>query len=268
VSNLARRYWFVFLATIIVIAVWLAGSGNKLTREAQTTPSLSPLFLPSQQPTVQPTILPTARPTVTPTVQPTVSPTIRPMPTLPLLGPLILTPLAPGAGPVYIPLKLRIPSLKVDAPMLGVGLTSGNVMAAPKGPIDDPLWHTAFWFRGGGIPGDVGTATIAGHVNNPLGKPEIFAHLQDLHPGDLIIIHSSTLKLDIIFTVDQVKVYSVEDAYNPKVLARIYGAGPIKGIGPQPASDGLSHLTLITCAGNIVNGQFDHRTVVYATRTK
>ncbi len=267
-STLTRRYSIVILVTIIVIAVLLADCGNKLTREAQPTPSLSPLFLPSKQPTVQPTIQPTAQPTVTPTIQPTASPTIRPMPTLPLLGPLIVTPLAPSAGPVYIPLKLRIPSLKVDAPMLGVGLTSENVMAAPKGPIDDPVWHTAFWYRGGGIPGDVGTATIAGHVNNPLGKPEIFARLQDLHPGDVIIIHSSTLKLDLVFIVDHVNVYSIEEAFDPKVLAQIYGAGPVSGAGPQPASDGRSHLTLITCAGNIVNGQFNHRTVVYASRGK
>jgi hypothetical protein len=164
-----------------------------------------------------------------------------------------------------VPLKLKIPSLNVNAPMLAVGLTSGNAMAAPKGPIDDPVWHTAFWYRGGGIPGDIGTATIAGHVNNPLGKPEIFAHLQDLHPGDLIIVHSMTSNVDIRFIVDQVKVYSIADA-SPVVLAQIYGTGPVKGAGPQPASDGLSHLTLITCAGTIVNGQFDHRTVVFATR--
>lgn len=267
-STLTRRSSIVILDTIIVITVVLAGSGNKLTREAQPTSSLFSLFLPSKQPTVPPTIQPSVQPTVTPTIQPTASPTIRPMPTLPLLGSLIVTPLAPSAGPVYIPLKLRIPSLKVDAPMLGVGLTSGNVMAAPKGPIDDPVWHTAFWYRGGGIPGDIGTATIAGHVNNPLGKPEIFAHLQDLHPGDVIIIHSSTLKLDIIFIVDHVQVYSIEEAFDPKVLAQIYGAGPVSGAGPQPASDGRSHLTLITCAGNLVNGHFDHRTVVYASRGK
>jgi sortase (surface protein transpeptidase) len=140
-------------------------------------------------------------------------------------------------------------------------------MAAPKGPIDDPVWHTAFWYRGGGIPGDVGTATIAGHVNNPLGKPEIFAHLQDLHPGDLIIVHSTTSNIDIRFVVDQVKVYSIDDIFDPGVLKQIYGDGPVAGTGPQPASDGLAHLTLITCAGNFVNGQFDHRTVVYATRS-
>ena len=141
-------------------------------------------------------------------------------------------------------------------------------MDAPKGPIGDPVWHTAFWYRGSGIPGDPGTATIAGHVNDPLGQPEIFAHIQDLQPGDKIVIHDATSNLDILFIVDQIEVYSIEESSDPVVLGQIFGIGPIAGTEPQPALDGLSHLTLITCAGNIVNGQFDHHTAVYATRSK
>ncbi len=76
-----------------------------------------------------------------------------------------------------------------------------NVMDSPKGPIDDPVWHTAFWYRGGGIPGEVGTATIAGHINDPLGRSEIFANLEDLQPGALIIIHYTQLNIDIRFKV-------------------------------------------------------------------
>ena len=172
------------------------------------------------------------------------------------------------AGPVEVPLELQIPSLKVDAPVLGVGLTSGNEMDAPKGEIDDPVWHTAFWYRGSGLPGESGTATIAGHVNDPLGRDEIFAHLQDLQPGDLIIIHYTKPNIDFTFTVDLVKDYSLQESSDPAVLAQIYGTGPVSGTAPQPSLDGLSHLTLITCAGNIVNGQFDHHVVVYTTHTK
>jgi sortase (surface protein transpeptidase) len=167
-----------------------------------------------------------------------------------------------------VPLELLIPSLDVDAPMLGVGLTSENEMDAPKGPIGDPVWHTAFWYRGSGIPGEPGTATIAGHVNDPLGRPEIFAHLQDLQPGDLIIIHYTTSNIDIRFIVDQIVVYSIQESSDPAVLSQIFGVGTVVGTGPQPTLDGLSHLTLITCAGNIVNGQFDHHMVVYATRSQ
>jgi sortase (surface protein transpeptidase) len=141
-------------------------------------------------------------------------------------------------------------------------------MDAPKGPIGDPVWHSAFWYRGSGLPGESGTATIAGHVNDPLGRSEIFANLQDLQPGDLIIIHYTESNIDIAFTVDQVKVYSLQESSDPAVLAQIYGTGPVSGTAPQPALDGLSHLTLITCAGYIVNGQFDHHVVVYATQSK
>ena len=214
------------------------------TGEAQPTPSPSPVLLPSVQPTVQPT------------------------PTLFVPGPLFDSDLDLMAGPVEVPLELQIPSLEVIAPVLGVGLTSENVMDSPRGPIDDPIWHSAFWYRGGGIPGDIGTATIAGHVNDPLGRPEIFADLGDLQPGDLIIVRSTASHIAIRFIVDQTVVYSIQESSDPAVLAQIYGSGPVAGTGPQPAPDGLSPLTLVTCAGYIVNGHYDRHTVVYATRSE
>jgi sortase (surface protein transpeptidase) len=165
-----------------------------------------------------------------------------------------------------VPLELEIPQLKVRAPVMAVGLTPDNLMDSPRGPIGDPIWDAAYWYRGGGIPGDAGTATIAGHVNDPLGRPEIFADLGKLIPGDLIIVHLKNTNMNIRFKVNRIMVYSIQESADPAVLTQIYGAGPVAGIGPQPAPDGLSHLTLITCAGDIIDGQFDHHTVVYATR--
>jgi sortase (surface protein transpeptidase) len=230
-----------WLATAALIAAALLGCANNETVQPQAEAALS--RMPS----------------------PTVSPTAPPTPTLVEIGPLVEANLDPQAAPVDVPLELEIPALKVNAPILGVGLTAENVMDAPKGPIGDAIWHTAFWYRDGGIPGQVGTATIAGHVNDPLGRSEIFANLQALQPGDEIIVHLTT-SIEILFTVDQVKVYSLQESSDPLVLSLIYGAGPVAGTGPQPAPDGLSHLTLITCAGAIVNGEFDHHTVVFATR--
>ena len=203
-----------------------------------------------------------------PTIQRTIQSTIQPTPTLFVLGPLIEPDLALTAGPESVPLEIQIPSLNVSAPVLAVGLTSDNLMDSPKGPIGDPVWSTAFWYRGGGIPGDVGTATIAGHVDDPLGRPEIFAHIQDLHPGDLIIVHLINTTMDIRFIVNQTVIYSLQQSSDPAVLTQMFGAGPVAGTGPQPSPDGLSHLTLITCAGYIVNGEFDQRVVVYATRSR
>jgi hypothetical protein len=252
------------LVTILVIAAVLGGCGNKETEEPLAEPLPSLMLLPSIQPTVKPTIIPTVKPTVKPTIKPTIQPT----PTLIVLGPLFDSDLPLRAGPIEVPIELQIPSLKVNAPVLGVGLTSGNEMDVPKGPIGAPVWHTAFWYRGSGIPGEPGTAAIAGHVDDPLGQPEIFAHLQDLNPGELIIVHYTTLNIDIRFIIDQIKVYSIQESSDPLVLTQVFGAGPLAGTGPQPSLDGLSHLTLITCTGNFVNGQFDHHTVVYATSYK
>lgn len=140
-------------------------------------------------------------------------------------------------------------------------------MDAPKGSAADPVWQKAFWYRGSGIPGDSGTATIAGHVDDVLGRPAVFARLKDLRPGDLIVVHDTRSGLDMRFTVVKTKTYSIQQAADPSVLAQIYGSGPVSGRGPQPAPDGLAHLTLITCTGGFVNGSYDRRLVVYATRS-
>jgi hypothetical protein len=246
-----HRGTFACILIVMGLATMLAGCGKKQTGEAVKPPPSGNLVSSTQQ-----------------TPQPALHPTVQATPTLFVFGPFIDPNLDLKAGPEDTPLELQIPALKVDAPISAVGITSKNVMDAPKGDIGDPIWHTAFWYRGGGIPGDVGTATIAGHVNDPLGRPEIFANLQDLKPGDLIIIHLKQTSIDIRFIVDEIKVYSVKESSTPQVLTRIYGAGPVAGTGPQPSADGLAHLTLITCAGTIINGEFDHHTVVYATRSK
>jgi hypothetical protein len=170
------------------------------------------------------------------------------------------------AGPVDVPLELQLPSLRITAPMLGVGLTSKNVMDTPTGSASDPVWHKVFWYRGGGIPGDATTATIAGHVDDVLGRPAIFAHLKDLRPGDAVVVHDRRTGLDVEFLVTQTISYTLQKTLEPAILAQIYGSGPVAGLGPEPSPDGIAHLTLITCAGNWVNksGTFDHRLVVYA----
>jgi sortase (surface protein transpeptidase) len=251
---LSRRSFAGCLASVLIIAA-LVGLRNKETGEALVEPPPSPV-LPSSTPQA---IQTDASPTTAPTIQPTPTPIV--------LGPLFAADIDIKAAPVMVPLELRIPALKVSAPVFGVGLTSENVMDAPKGPIDDPVWHTAFWYRGSGIPGESGTATFAGHINDPLGRFEIFADLEDLKPGDLIIVFYTSLNIEIQFLVDEVKVYSLQETSDREVLTQIFGAGPVEGTPPQPAPDGLSHLTLITCAGNIVDGKFDHHTVVYATRS-
>ncbi len=170
------------------------------------------------------------------------------------------------AGPVDVPLELWIPSLGISAPVLGVGITPKNVMDAPTGSAKDPVWQKVFWYRGSGIPGNPSTATIAGHVDDVLGRPAVFARLKDLRPGDLIVLRDTRTGLDVDFLVTKTVTYTLPQTLEPAVLAQIYGSGPVAGQGPQPSPDGRSHLTLITCTGHWVNGwgTYDHRLAVYA----
>jgi sortase (surface protein transpeptidase) len=269
------------------------------TSEASPTPTDEAMPTPTSEATAAPTSAPTTAPTSAPTTAPTseVSPTpsapsvvglpvtggvatlqdeghsaLRlssgvPVSAQPLISePFIDPSLDLRASPVEVPLELRIPSLGISAPVLAVGLTPKNVMDAPQGSADDPVWQQAFWYRGGGIPGEPGTATIAGHVDGIRGRPALLARLKDLRPGDLIIVHNTWSGLDVRFLITEMATYSTDQAADPSVLARIYGRGPVLGTGPQPAPDGLSHLTLITCSGSIVQGAYDHRLVVYAQR--
>jgi hypothetical protein len=183
-------------------------------------------------------------------------------------APLIDPDLDLRAGPVDVPLELRIPSLQINAAVAGVGITAGNVMDAPKGRAAAPVWQQAFWYRGSGIPGAVGTATFAGHVDDPLGRPALFARLWELQTGDLILVRDTRSGLDMRFTVVSSATYSARQAADPAVLAQIYGEGPVAGKPPQPAPDGRAHLTLITCAGSVVDGAYNRRLVVYAVRSE
>ena len=182
--------------------------------------------------------------------------------------PAALTPdgLALRSAPVAVPLMLRIPTLGVDVGVLGVGMTSSDAMDAPVGKADDPVWQQAFWYRGSAVPGAPSTALIAGHIDDSLGRPAVFNHIDSLEPGDPIVAHDTRTGLDVRFAVTESTEYPLDETTRPDVLARIYGTGPVVGAEPQPSADGLAHLTLITCAGTFRNGTHDHRRVVFATR--
>jgi sortase (surface protein transpeptidase) len=269
---LARRTSFGRLTAVLIVAAVLGPSGDTQTgggrigphRSAVVTMSVQSSVQPAVESSVQPLVEPAVQPLVEPAVQPLVEPTVQPM----VPGPLTDPGLDLRAGPVDVPLELRIPSLQINAPVVGVGITAENVMDAPQGLAADPVWQKAFWYRGSGIPGNLGTALLAGHVDDILGRPAVFARLRDLRSGDLIVVHDTRSGLDVRFTVAKTETYTVQQAADPSVLTQIYGSGPVSGRGPQPAPDGLAHLTLITCTGGFVNGSFNHRLVVYATRSE
>ncbi|MER7753057.1 class F sortase [Kitasatospora sp. NPDC097643] len=90
----------------------------------------------------------------------------------------VVPPLGPSA-----PTRIRIPAVRLDAPVTALGLdTEGHLQAPPEGDR-----NLAGWYRGGATPGQRGTAILAGHVDNRSG-PAVFYHLGALHRGDRIEI--------------------------------------------------------------------------------
>ncbi|MFI8227730.1 class F sortase [Streptomyces sp. NPDC085900] len=131
------------------------------------------------------------------------------------------------ALPPSPPDRIRIPSIRVDAPLMGLGLTrSGSLGVPPAGEK-----NLAGWYEAGTTPGETGTAIVAGHVDNADG-PAVFYDLGAVKKGSAIDVDrrdGSTAR----FTVDAVEVYKAAGFPDQKV----YGAAD------RP------ELRVITCGG-------------------
>ncbi|MDX3752354.1 class F sortase [Streptomyces sp. AK08-02] len=125
------------------------------------------------------------------------------------------------------PLRIRIPAIGVDAPLMGLGLTATGSLDVPPAERE----NLAGWYEDGTVPGGTGTAIVAGHVDNADG-PSVFYRLGALEKGGGIEVErldGSTAR----FTVDAVEVYDTENFPDEKV----YGAAK------------RAELRVITCGG-------------------
>ena len=131
------------------------------------------------------------------------------------------------ALPPSPPDRVRIPSIRVNAPLTGLGLT-------PTGSLDAPpaeKKNLAGWYEAGTTPGETGTAIVAGHVDNADG-PAVFYALGALRKGAAIEVDRRD-GTTALFTVDAVEVYRADAFPDDKV----YGAAS------RP------ELRVITCGG-------------------
>jgi sortase (surface protein transpeptidase) len=169
---------------------------------------------------------------------------------------------------VSVPVELVIPSIAVKSPLLAVGMTTADAMSAPEGGAGSPDWSDTFWYRGSAVPGAVGTATIAGHIDDAYGDYAVFGRLSSLVPGDSIFVRNTKTGASVHFVVTKLHAYTLAQATTLPVLDLIYGTGPPKGEPPQPSADGLAHLSLVTCAGTWIPSLHTHneRLVVSAVR--
>jgi hypothetical protein len=140
------------------------------------------------------------------------------------------------------PVRIRIPSIDVDAAMIPLGLNPDRTLEVPED------FSRAGWWTGGARPGQPGPAIIAGHVDSHTG-PAAFFRLRELRPGDTIVVDRRD-GTNARFTV----LGSEQYPKNQFPTARVYGSTP----GPT--------LRLITCSGTFDHstGHYLDNTVVYA----
>jgi hypothetical protein len=147
---------------------------------------------------------------------------------------------APGSASV--PVRLVIPEIGVATRLVRLGLEPDGGMQVPEDFGD------AGWFAGGPVPGQVGPAVIAGHVDSKTG-PAVFYRLRELRPGQAILVERAD-GARLRFLVEQARSY-------PKA-----GFPTAAVFGPVPSAA----LRLITCTGDFdrARGSYRDNLVVFA----
>lgn len=142
-----------------------------------------------------------------------------------------------------VPSRLKIPAIKVDAPIDPAGLTEDGDMDVPNDIV------STGWYKEGYMPGQPGNSVIAGHVDGKNG-PAVFYNIGKLKTGDEIIVNAED-GTELVFIVDRVEIYPFDES----PLREIFGF-----------STG-SRLNLITCTGeyNKKGSYYEDRLVVYST---
>ncbi|HEY9371030.1 class F sortase [Streptomyces sp.] len=88
------------------------------------------------------------------------------------------TPSTPARVDVAVPVRIRIPSIGVDARIVRVGLKR-------NGDMETPSFGRAGWYEKGPRPGEDGPAVVVAHVDSRTG-PDVFARLKALKKGAAI----------------------------------------------------------------------------------
>lgn len=153
----------------------------------------------------------------------------------------------PSSTPVGLlasaPVRIIIPAIGVNAPVVGVG-DPGGAVGVP--PLSDH--NLAGWFAGSVTPGQNGPSLIDGHVDSVTG-PSVFFSIKNLKPGDVIKVlrkDGSTVQFRVTW------LQSVSKTIFPWKAV----------LGPT----GYPALRLVTCGGpfDYLTGHYVDNIIVYA----
>jgi sortase (surface protein transpeptidase) len=140
------------------------------------------------------------------------------------------------------PVRLLIPSIKVDTALMDLGLRPDGTMEVP------PDGKLAGWYTDSPTPGEIGPAVLAAHVDWK-GAEGVFFFLSKTKPGDRVVVKREDGST-AAFVVDRVEQYPKDNFPTDAVYGNVDSA----------------QLRLITCGGDFDASAHSYRDniVVYA----
>ncbi|MFE9613242.1 class F sortase [Streptomyces sp. NPDC006012] len=142
-----------------------------------------------------------------------------------------------------VPVRLRIPAIGVDTPLLQLGLAPDGTVQVPPVTAHD----RAGWYRNSPTPGQVGPSVVLGHVTVGSYGDGVFRHLARLRAGEKIVaaLENGT---QAEFAVTRVRTVPKAD----------FPADEVYGDVDRP------ELRLITCGGPRTGDGYSDNVLVFA----
>lgn len=159
-------------------------------------------------------------------------------------GPSAAGPASSRTTAPFVPARLRVPRIGIDAPVVPVVVRPDGLLAVPA-----DVRTVGWWSAGAPAAAPSGTVVLAGHVDSARQGPGAFFGIRALEPGDRVILSSASGRTTA-YTVAARRQY-------PK------NALPAGQLFDQ---DRPSRLVLVTCGGSFdrATRHYSDNVVVYA----
>ena len=102
-------------------------------------------------------------------------------------------PAGPPAGPTpsraaapFVPARVRVPRIDIDAPVVPVTVRPDGLLAVPS-----DVRTAGWWSAGAPAAASSGSVVLAGHVDSARQGPGAFFAIRTLEPGDRVILSSA-----------------------------------------------------------------------------
>ncbi|MER6087500.1 class F sortase [Streptomyces bluensis] len=145
-----------------------------------------------------------------------------------------------------VPVRLQIPAIGVDTPVIRLGLASDGSVQVPPVTADD----RAGWYRHSPTPGQVGPSVILGHATVGAYGDGVFRHLARLRQGERIVARLEN-GAAAVFAVSSVRTVAKAE----------FPVDAVYGDVDRP------ELRLITCGGPRTGDGYRDNVIVFAALT-